>query len=193
MKNIALYFVLGTLIFTSCNSDDDSTPLPNTGVPDGVGNVVINEVNYGDDNLIELLNNGDASINLASYWLCLGPGRYLNIGSTTPVSGSIELGAGEFLVINWSQLRDSEGLGLYSTDSFTSSDAIVDFVQWAAGGSARENVAVAAGIWTAGDFVEAVTTTTASISFDGNGNTASNWSETTSTSFGNPNVIPPNL
>ncbi|WP_350292808.1 spondin domain-containing protein [uncultured Croceitalea sp.] len=147
--------------------------------------IVFNEVQFGNLNQVEIYNNGDVTVDLSSYWLCLGPGRYAQIGGLTPVSGTAELPAGEFLVLPFN-MDDADGLGLYSTNSFTSSDAIVDFVQWGAAGSPRENVAVEAGIWTAGDFVPAVGQS-ASIEYDGEGDASTDWAEEAIPSLGEPN------
>ena len=140
-----------------------------------VRSIVFNEVNYGEDKLIELWNNGTVSVDLAPYWLCLGPGQYLQIENATVVSGNRELAPGEFLVVNWDMLSNNEGLGLYSTNTFASADAIVDFVQWGSGGNPRENVAVEAGIWTAGDFIPEVRLPSFSIAYDGEGDASTDW------------------
>ncbi len=149
--------------------------------------VVFNEVNYGEDKLIEIYNNGSVTVDLAPYWLCLGPGRYLQIDAVTPTSGNKQLAPGEFLVVNWDALGESEGLGLYSTNTFGSSDAIVDFVQWGSSGSARENVAAGAGIWTAGEFVPNVALGSYSIAYDGEGDAASDWEQDETPTFGSAN------
>ena len=147
--------------------------------------LVINEVQFGNLDRVELYNNGDVTIDLSTYWLCLGPGRYAQIGNLTPVSGNIELGSGEFLVLPF-DMDDADGLGLYSTNTFASAEAIIDFVQWGEAGSPRENVAAEAGIWTVGDFVPSVGQS-ASIEYDGEGDTASDWNEETIPSLGEPN------
>lgn len=153
-------------------------------VPEEVRSIVFNEVQYGSKDLVEIYNNGNVAVDLSSYWLCLGPGTYVQLGNVTPESGNIELAAGEFLVVPY-VLPDSEGgLGLYSNNSFTSADAIVDFVQWGAAGSARENVAVEAGIWTPGDFVPTVRLESYSIEYDGEGDAASDWAEEVNPSLG---------
>ncbi|MBQ4821108.1 spondin domain-containing protein [Aquimarina sp. MMG016] len=149
-----------------------------------VRSIVINEVNYGEDKLIELWNNGTVAVDIASYWLCLGPGQYVQIQNATIINGDTNLDPGEFVVFNWDQLSDSEGLGLYTNNSFTSADAIMDFVQWGAGGSARENVAVAAGIWSSGDFVPGVRLASYSIAYDGEGDASSDWTEAINPTFG---------
>jgi hypothetical protein len=45
-------------------------------------------------------------------------------------------------------------MGLYSANMFNSPDAIEDYVEWGTTGHARSSVAVAAGIWQEGGFVE---------------------------------------
>lgn len=147
--------------------------------------IVFNEVQFGNLDQVEIFNNGTVTVDLSTYWLCLGPGRYSQIGGLTPVSGSVELAAGEFLVLPI-EMNNEDGLGLYSNNSFTSADAIVDFVQWGAGGSPRENVAVEAGIWTAGDFVPSVGQS-ASIEYDGEGDASTDWAEEAIPSLGEPN------
>ena len=52
-------------------------------------------------------------------------------------------------------VSSSDGeLGLYRSSSFNSPDAIVDYVEWGSSNHARSGVAVAAGIWVPGGFVE---------------------------------------
>ncbi|MEM7551288.1 MAG: spondin domain-containing protein [Bacteroidota bacterium] len=148
-----------------------------------VMSVVINEVDYNAQ-FVELFNNGNVSIDVSSFWLCLGPGTYVQIGNLTPEIGNLELAVGEFVVLPYTQLSENSGLGLYSTNSFASADAIVDFVQWGEAGSPRENVAVEAGIWTLGEFVPNVRLNTFSIEFDGEGDRASDWNEEANPSLG---------
>ncbi|WP_442264788.1 spondin domain-containing protein [Tenacibaculum sp. ZS6-P6] len=155
---------------------------------DDVRSVVINEVNYGKDKLIELWNNGDVAVDVSDYWLCLGPGQYLQVKNATVISGSAQLNPSEFLVVSWDQLSESAGLGFYASNAFTNPDAILDFVQWGASGSARENVAVAAGIWTAGDFVPQVRLESYSLAYDGEGDAISDWKEAVNPTFGRGNA-----
>ena len=67
---------------------------------------------------------------------------------------------------------------------------LIDFVQWGAAGSIREVTAVAAGQWTAGEFVTVTADANNSIIYDGTGNAAADWAETTTPSFGGPNGNP---
>ena len=148
--------------------------------------VVINEVQYGNLNYVELYNNGDVTVDLSMYWLCLGPGNYAQIGTLTPKTGTIALSSGEFLVLPFEMPDTEGGLGLYSSNQFTNAEAIVDFVQWGAANSPRENIAVEADIWTAGEFVPTVGPS-ASIAYDGEGDEASDWSEAVVPTLGETN------
>ena len=111
---------------------------------------------------------------------------------------------GEFLTVTYDQINvtagqinntpGTGGLGLYTTnaDGFGvgAADNLADFVQWGAAGSFRENVAVAAGQWVAGEFVDVVGSDLTSIIFDGDGNAAADWAETATPSFGAANGAP---
>lgn len=155
--------------------------------------VVINEVEYLNDDIIELYNNGNQTVDLSNYWMCLGPGSYFRIGDaamTTILEGNVNLAPGEFLLISPATLEapdNSGGLGLYINNSgFANPDLIRDFVQWGAAGNARESVAVAAGIWTTGDFIPTVNPGS-SIAYDGNGDSSSDWYEDTTPTLGSGN------
>ena len=158
-------------------------------VPEPLRSIVINEVQYGNRDLVELYNNGDVTVDLSSYWLCLGPGTYVQIGNVTPESGNVQLASGEFLVLPYVMPDDEGGLGLYSMNQFANPDALMDFVQWGASGSAREDVAVQAGEWVAGEFVPTVRLNSYSIEFDGDGNTAADWAEEVNPSLGESNDV----
>ena len=186
MKTKFISLLLLILFIVSC-SDDDVNVIEEPEVPISV---VLNEVKYQDGDWIEIFNNGDSTADLSDYWLCLGPGAYTRIGNITPLNGSItNLQPGGYLVVPFTLPDDNAGLGLYSSNSFTSTDAIVDFVQYGAAGSARESVAVAASLWTAGDFIPTVGSANNSIVFDGEGNGVSNWAESTTVTAGAENVL----
>ncbi|MEM0932879.1 MAG: hypothetical protein AAGJ12_10455, partial [Bacteroidota bacterium] len=146
------YFFPAILLATmwSCTEDDFSGATdddPTVDPPEATASVVINEVAYLEGSL-ELYNNGDISVDLSDYFLCLGPGTYRRIADL-PTDGEINLPPNEFLVIDYDMPNAIGGLGLYANNSdFTDPATIRDFVQWGEGGTARENVAVAAGIWT---------------------------------------------
>ncbi|GAA4278469.1 spondin domain-containing protein [Aquimarina mytili] len=189
MKKKLTYLIMAIIVFASCNSDDDAVVNP-SGEPDAITkNVVLNEIRYQGTDLIEIFNQGDQEADISEYWLCLGPGTYEQIGALTPESGSTTIPAGGYLVLSYDLPDTNGGLGLYRTNSFTDVTAIVDFVQYGSSGSAREDVAVAAGIWTAGEFVPTITNAENSIVFDGDGKGAANWAETSTVTFGQENML----
>jgi hypothetical protein len=70
-------------------------------------------------------------------------------------------------------------MGLYTTASFGSSTAMIDYVEWGSTGHGRSGVAVGAGIWTTGDFVPAFAVGSALL-YDGSGDASTDWSVGTS-------------
>lgn len=138
--------------------------------------LVINEVN--PDGRVEIKNAGTLSIDISSHWLCQFP-SYGIIGSMViDCGGDLILDPGEIVTLQSGiSLNSADGeLALYDSQSFTSSSAIVDYVQWGSAGHQREAVAVSAGIWTAGDFVPAFASTNV-IEYDGMGDMSTDWSE----------------
>lgn len=116
--------------------------------------------------LIELTNLGGGTVDISGYYICQNF-KYLKF----PVGASLD--PGETYIIhhravgtndanNWYTANTSNSLtelvvaqesyAIYSSAAFASSAAIVSYVGWGAGGQDRENVAVGAGIWSAGDF-----------------------------------------
>jgi len=112
---------------------------------------------------VTIKNFGGGTVDISSYRLCASFNYSpfaTGLTSHPLVSGSLNLTSGAEVVVDWSSIltiaaivTDSD-LGLYvSTTDFTAVADMVDFTQWGAGGGARENVAVAKGIWTAGQFI----------------------------------------
>ncbi|MGB5820642.1 MAG: hypothetical protein WBG90_14250 [Saonia sp.] len=185
------YLFFLAIVFTvwSCSNDDDATD-PSDDDPNLEASVVLNEVAYLSGE-VELLNNGDINVDLSDYFLCLGPGTYRRIGDLE-VTGNLDLAPGGFLVIDYDMPNAEGGLGLYINNSgFADPSTISDFVQWGAAGSVREEVAVAAGIWVAGEFIAVSGNVDYAIAFDGEGDSAADWAETTTPSLGADNVITP--
>ena len=98
-------------------------------------------------NELTITNVGDMSDDVGSYWLCLGPGTYQQISGVA--SGSTMLSPGMSITLPYNMDAVSDGLSLFSVNSFGSSDPniLVDFVQWGAGNQARSGQAVTAGRW----------------------------------------------
>jgi hypothetical protein len=105
--------------------------------------VRITEVTISTGN-VELTNFGTSSVNLASWQFCR---RFAYVA----VGGTIAAGASRQFTVSFN--TTSSDLALYNTNSFTSTTAMEDFVQWGGGGLGRESVAVSKGIWTTGAFL----------------------------------------
>ena len=148
-----------------------------SGAVDGPAVVIINEV-IGDDK-VELKNIGGETIDISTYWLCDFP-SYDQLSNLTVDCGSLMLAAGETVTVETVRI-DIDGadgeMGLYTTNNFGSSTAMVDYVEWGSTNHGRSQVAVNANIWTSGDFVASFASDK-SLSYDGDGNTPSDWSET---------------
>jgi hypothetical protein len=105
---------------------------------------------------VTIKNFGTTTQNVGNYRLC-SLFSYLTISSqTTVISGSLNLAPNAEVTVSSSGfLNDSEAdLGLYlPSGSFGSAANMVDFTQWGSAGNGRESVAVSAGLWTAGTFI----------------------------------------
>lgn len=113
---------------------------------------VLNVDAEGD--LVTLTNFGNTSVDVGPYWLCLGPGTYVNVANVA--TGSTVLGANATITLPYNVNPATGGLGIFSTNTFSSSDPtiLLDYVQWGAANQARANQAVTAGRWdSAGNFV----------------------------------------
>ncbi|RMB62746.1 hypothetical protein EAX61_03990 [Dokdonia sinensis] len=120
---------------------------------DSEGVLRILNVNANNDTLT-LTNLGGSTVEVGNYWLCLGPGTYARIGNIT--SGDTELSTNETLTLNYDMDPVADGLSVFATNTFGSSDPeiLLDYVQWGAANQARSGQAVTAGRWdNAGSFV----------------------------------------
>jgi hypothetical protein len=115
-------------------------------------NIRLLEVNPATDE-ITLKNFGSSAQNVGSWWVC-SLFVYQQISNLNITNGNMMMMPNDEITFTGFSLNDSSSdLGLYNSSSFGSSTAMQDFVQWGAGGQGRENVAVAKGIWSAGDFL----------------------------------------
>ena len=115
-------------------------------------NVVISEV--AGDGMIELFNGTDVAIDVSDFWLCNRP-VYQRISAMTLECGEMLIQPGEVTVVsgfNGFDGADAE-LGLYTTSSFGSSDALISYLEWGSAGHGRASVAIAAGLWEADFFL----------------------------------------
>jgi hypothetical protein len=139
----------------------------------GGAQFVLSTVVLGDGAMVVITNIGSESGNLGGFALCQRPNYFTLSDFEVPAgqSAAISLGGEIFeppdgaLVIDEvariSALSpDSGEVGLYSISSFSTSDAILGYVEWGSSGHGRSSVAVAAGIWETGGFVETTAETT---------------------------------
>lgn len=110
-------------------------------------------------NSMVISNFSTQSIDVSDFRLCsLFEYADLNSVAVTVNEGSLVIPAAGQVDITWAAnvgFTAQSDMGLYyPVGSFAMPGSMVDFVQWGAGGLGRENVAVAAGYWTAGDFIE---------------------------------------
>ena len=100
-------------------------------------------------NVIEIRNAGTETVDVSGFWLCNRP-SYLEIPSQ-------ELAPGDALTIVASDLGvtpESGEVGLYSSRSFGSAGAMLRYVQWGSDEHGRTSVAIEAGVWPQGEFVD---------------------------------------
>ncbi|MEM6633725.1 MAG: hypothetical protein AAF694_28895, partial [Bacteroidota bacterium] len=112
------------------------------------------QVNPATD-AIYIKNFGDSEVDISAYRLCSEFNYTRNLTSDiTLISGSATLAAGDTLAVSWPVTDEAADLGLYLAEgSFSDTSAMIDFLQWGAGGIGRESVADSKGIWTAGEFI----------------------------------------
>ena len=163
---------------------------------DAHAQIVINEVEYCVNDLVEIKNLGSSMQDISSWLLC-SRFVYASISSLTVMSGSTTLAPNDVVVLSeFSMDNTAADLGLYNSGDFGSADAMEAFVQWREPGTSqpfgRESVAVTKGIWTAGDFVPTVACGN-SIEYDGAGNASTDWFDQAVPTFGNDNSLPVEL
>lgn len=139
----------------------------------GGAQFVLSTVVLGDGAMAVITNIGSESGDLGGFALCQRPSYFTFSDFEVPAgqSAAISLGGDTFEPPNGALVieevarisalsPDSGEVGLYSSPSFSSSDAIVGYVEWGSSGHGRSSVAVAAGIWETGGFVETAAETT---------------------------------
>ena len=131
------------------------------------------------NSLITIRNFGSTAVNIQQYRFCaLFEYASLSGINVTLVNGDFNLGPGLSVTIEWlasSGFNATQSdLGLYlPTGGFSDPAAMIDFMQYGAGGQGRENVAQQNGLWQAGTFL----TGTGPWSYTGDGtqNTIQYW------------------
>jgi hypothetical protein len=110
-------------------------------------------------NEIRIKNFGANSVDITNYRFC-ALFEYANIpvGNVSILNGDLDLSSGEEVAVSWNSSAGfnttSSDVGLYlPSGDFGLAASMVDFMQYGGGGQGRENVAVMAGFWTAGQFL----------------------------------------
>jgi len=125
----------------------------------------ITSVTFGAP-MVVITNVGTETGSLGGHWICQRPSYQelpaIDVGPGESVA--ISLGGDVFLPppgtltieaqLNIGSITPSSGeIGLYSSNSFGSADAIVSYVEWGNSGHGRSSTAVEAGAWDEGGFV----------------------------------------
>ena len=134
--------------------------------------IVINEIL--PDGTVELKNIGTSMVDVSGYILCDFP-TYQSIANSSLDCGSMMMMPGSLLAVNnFNTLNGQDGeLGLYTSSNFSNPNAIIDYVEWGSSGHQRSSVAIAAQIWTMGDFVPEFV---GSLAYSGSGDSSADWS-----------------
>ena len=140
-------------IYNVCDTQAIAITIINDVKDDGIRLLCVNPLN--DE--VTIKNFGTLTRDISNHRLC-SKFAYTNSGLATDmnvISGSLTLAPGDTVVLDGFSLDDvAADLGLYiPTGSFADSSNILDFTQWGSAGNGRESVAVAAGIWSAGDYM----------------------------------------
>lgn len=170
-------FILATLLLAACgdgstatttaaeaatttttpgsSSTDTVTPPESSSsstTADGDATFAITEVDF-PDGTVTITNVGEVPGNLDGHAICQRPNYF--------TFGDILLNPGESYLFDAGSIGsiapDNGEIALYSTADFGSADAILSYLEWGESGHGRSSVAVAAGIWPEGGFVETTT------------------------------------
>ncbi len=153
--------------------------------------ISINEIQEGGS--VEIKNYGNTTVDISSYILCDFPAYWDLDSDFTVVCGDLNLAAGEIVSlipasgVNVALPSDDGELGLYINSSFGNPNSIIDYFEWGSTGHTRSSVAVAAGIWTAGDFIPSFLPNQ-SLSYDGLGDSSANFYPENNPSFCSENM-----
>lgn len=105
--------------------------------------------------IVTIKNFGSTTVDISNWWFC-ALFQYAQLKNLTTESGSLQLTPNSSVSLSGFAITDAASdFGLYATNLFSIASEIRDFTQWGAAGLGREGVAVAAGIWTAGNFLPA--------------------------------------
>ena len=134
-------------------------------------------------------NIGSAAASLGGFAVCqrpsyttlpdvsIEPGEVIWLVTGDPANLSFDPGTAPVEKVATGTFRESSGeIGLYSSASFGSTDAIVSYVEWGSPGHGRTDTAVGAGIWPDGGAVDVPDGTTRIISAVDRPSSPDDWS-----------------
>jgi hypothetical protein len=144
--------------------------------------LVVNEVSANlFSDLVEVKNISGSSLDISTYYICSFPAyeQFLDlvIECEEIEGGGFVLEPGEIITISGHDLGSADGeVGIYTDDQFDDPDFIISYVQYGSAGHEREDEAVAAGVWTAGQFCTTPNFNGGqTLAYDGTGITAADW------------------
>jgi hypothetical protein len=130
----------------------------------GLSDIRITEISESGQ-WFELKNTASGSVDISAAELCANinyaEAQALTVEAYDDTGNQdLTLAAGEYIALQWNEIdADNGDFGVYEagTSNFADPDNIIDYVRWGPDESQadRQDVAVGAGIWTDGDFVEA--------------------------------------
>lgn len=138
-----------TTVATTTTTDAATTTEATTLAPAASPPLVITSVDF-DEEWVEITNVSGSDYSLEGHFVC-------NFPSYSSIADIGIVAAGESFTVELSALNAGSAsgeVGVYTDSDFGNSDAMVTYVEWGTPNHARSNVAVAAGLWTAGDFVD---------------------------------------
>jgi hypothetical protein len=138
-----------------------------TEAPPGQPAFAMAQVVFGDGAYLAIANVGTGTGTTEGLWLCQFP-SYWEMPAVELAAGdvaAVALGGNVPEVLDVAAVIDARGrlgsirpaggeLGLYASASFGDPAAIIDYVEWGSAGHQRSSVAVQAGMWPEGGFVE---------------------------------------
>lgn len=107
------------------------------------------------NNFITIVNLTSSPVDLSDYRFCSLFDYTNDLSSLTAAFGDVNnIPPDDIVILSWPLNDNAADLALYfPTGGFDEPSAMVDFMQYGSAGNGREDEAVAAGLWSAGDFV----------------------------------------
>ncbi len=102
---------------------------------------------------VTVKNFGPGEVDVSSYQMCRSPGTYQALSALTLLEGDFDLSPGEEVSFVYDFIVSSgTGIGIYSGTGFGDPADMADYMQYKGVAGFREDIAVLAGLWTAGEF-----------------------------------------